>query len=115
MNKSETQGYVQELREEINKLKKENSDLKIENAELHCEMQAMNVFHEGMSEEPIEVASILINASYTRNKGDLERKIDRAFGNNSDTVTENIYSISELRQIAEHLLIYCNANGEGEE
>lgn len=115
MNKSETQKYVQELRNEINCLKKENSDLKIENAELHCEMQAMNVFCEGMPDEPIEVASMLINANYTRNKSNLERKISIAFGNNSDTVTENVYSASELRQIAEHLLVYCNANGDGEE
>lgn len=112
MDKSETQKYIQELRNKIDCLKKENSDLKIENAELHCEMQAINVFNEEMPEEPIEVASMLINASYTRNKGDLERKIDRAFGNDSDTVTENVYSISELRQIAEHLLVYCNANEE---
>lgn len=110
MNKSETQEYVQKLRKEIDCLKKENSDLKTENAELHCEMQAINVFNEGISEEPIEVASMLINASYTRNKGDLERKFDAVFGSNLDTVTENAYSTSELRQIAEHLLVYCNAN-----
>lgn len=41
--------------------------------------------------------------------------LHKAFGNNADTVTENVYSVSELRQIAEHLLVYCNANGEGEE
>lgn len=62
--------------------------------------------------EPIKVADMLISATYTRNKGELEKSISKAFGNDSDTVIENIYSLSELRQIAEHLLVYCNANQE---
>lgn len=64
--------------------------------------------------EPIKVADMLISATYTRQKGDMEKALHKAFGNNSDTVTENVYSKSELRQIAEHLLVYCNHN-EGEE
>lgn len=64
--------------------------------------------------EPIKVADMLINATYTRKKGDMEKAIHKAFGNNADTVTGNVYSVSELRQIAEHLLVYCNANGESE-
>lgn len=60
--------------------------------------------------EPISVAEQLINATYTRKKGDMEKAFLKAFGNNSDTVTENVYSVSELRQIAEHLLVYCNHN-----
>lgn len=64
--------------------------------------------------EPIEAAIELINASYTRNKGELEKRISKAFGNTSDTIIERLYSASELRQIAEHLLVYCNAKGEGE-
>lgn len=63
-----------------------------------------------LPEEPIKVADVLINANYKRDKGELEKKIDKAFGNDSDTVIENVYSVSELRQIAEHLLIYCNAH-----
>lgn len=65
--------------------------------------------------EPIKVADMLISATYTRKKGDMEKAIHKAFGNNADTVTENVYSVSELWQIAEHLLVYCNANGEVEE
>lgn len=64
--------------------------------------------------EPIKVADMLISATYTRKKGNMEMALHKAFGNNADTVTENVYSVSELRQIAEHLLVYCNANGEGE-
>lgn len=72
------------------------------------------MFCEGMPDEPIEVASALITASYTRNKGDLEKACGAIFGNNSDTAIENRYSVLELRQIAEHLLVYCDANMEAE-
>lgn len=65
--------------------------------------------------EPIKVADMLINATYTREKGDIEKTFYKAFGNNSDMVEENVFDISELRQIAEHLLVYCNHNGEVEE
>lgn len=67
-----------------------------------------------LSTEPIEAATELINAVYTRNKGEFEKAIGEAFGNTSGTIIEQMYSISELRQIAEHLLVYCNANGEEE-
>lgn len=64
--------------------------------------------------EPIKIADMLINATYTRQKGSMEKALHKAFGNNSDTVIENVYSESELRQIAEHLLVYCNHNEEAE-
>lgn len=64
--------------------------------------------------EPIKVADMLISAAYTRKKGDMEKALHKAFGNNEDTFTESVYSVSELRQIAEHLLIYCNHNEEDE-
>lgn len=62
--------------------------------------------------EPIKIADMLISATYTRQKGSMEKALHKAFGNNSDTVTENMYSKSDLRQIAEHLLVYCNHNWE---
>lgn len=65
--------------------------------------------------EPIKVADMLINATYTREKGNIEKTFYKVFGNNSDMVEENVFDISELRQIAEHLLVYCNHNGEDEE
>ena len=61
--------------------------------------------------EPIEVASMLINATYTREKGDIEKAFHKAFGNNSETITENIYSVNDLKEIAEHLLVYCDNYG----
>lgn len=58
--------------------------------------------------EPIKVADMLIHATYTVKKGDIEKSLCRAFGNNSDTSTYNVYSVSDLREIAEHLLVYCD-------
>lgn len=66
-----------------------------------------------LPEEPIKIADMLISATYTRQKGSMEKALHKAFGNNSDTVIENVYSESELRQIAEHLLVYCGHNVEG--
>lgn len=56
-----------------------------------------------LPEEPIEVASMLIKSMDERSKP-------------HDGLIYLHYNISELRQIAEHLLVYCNANeSEGEE
>lgn len=60
--------------------------------------------------EPIKVADMLINA-----EGEYEHNpITKAFcGTDKDTY--RIFEVSELRQIAEHLLVYCNHNKEEEE
>lgn len=57
--------------------------------------------------EPIKVAEMLIDAIGTYKTNNMER----AFGA-GDTGIYEIYSVSNLRQIAEHLLVYCNANSE---
>lgn len=60
--------------------------------------------------EPIKVADMLINA-----EGEYEHNaIAKAFCG-EDKGTYRIFGIGELRQIAEHLLVYCNHNGEAEE
>ena len=53
--------------------------------------------------EPIKVAETLIDATGTYKTNSLSR----AFGA-GDTGIYNLYSKSDLRQIAEHLLVYCN-------
>lgn len=60
--------------------------------------------------EPIKVADMLINA-----EGEYERiGITKAiYGEGKETY--NLFGISELRQIAQHLLVYCNANESEEE
>lgn len=95
---------------EVERLRKNERELSEENAELHCELQAVNAFQEGYPTEPIKVACMLINATYTREKGNIEKVFYKAFGNNSDVVEENVFDISELRQIAEHLMTYCKYN-----
>jgi len=57
--------------------------------------------------EPIKVAEMLITA-----KGGCE---PLHIGNDVFKDTYRIFDVSELRQIAEHLLIYCNHNKEEEE
>lgn len=60
--------------------------------------------------EPIKVADVLINA-----EGEYERNPPEKAFCGTDKGTYRIFEVSELRQIAEHLLVYCNHNGEVEE
>lgn len=60
--------------------------------------------------EPIKVADMLINAEGEYEHNPIVKKICV-----TDKGTYRIFEISELRQIAEHLLIYCNHNKEEEE
>lgn len=55
--------------------------------------------------EHIKVVDMLINAECKCDENSIVKPL----------CEYNIFDISELRQIAEHLLVYCNANGEGEE
>lgn len=60
--------------------------------------------------EPIKAAEMLINA-----EGEYEHNpLAKAFCG-TDKGTYRIFDASELRQIAEHLLVYCNHNKEEEE
>lgn len=57
--------------------------------------------------EPIDVASMLINARVEYETSSLQR----AFGAGEKALADK-YSDDDLRQIAEHLLVYCNYNSE---
>lgn len=63
-----------------------------------------------LPKEPIKVAEMLINTVGEYKHSPIVKKIC-----GSDKGIYNLFGISELRQIAKHLLIYCNANREGEE
>ena len=54
--------------------------------------------------DALETANMLINATYKAEIPFLEKQVDR-----------DIYSIDDLEQIAEHLLVYCKHNKEDEE
>lgn len=60
-----------------------------------------------LPEEPIKVADMLINAEGEYEHNPLVKKIC-----GTDKGTYRIFDISELRQIAEHLLVYCNYRRE---
>lgn len=93
-------------------LKEENMKLREENA-----MQAEHIMHlqkqiDELSDSiielpgsPIECAALLINAGFEYNTNNIQR----VFGAGEKTWI-NRYSVSELRQIAEHLLVYCAHN-----
>lgn len=63
-----------------------------------------------LTTEPIKVADMLINAEGEYERNPLVKKIC-----GTDKGAYRIFEVSELRQIAEHLLIYCNHHGEAEE
>ena len=54
--------------------------------------------------DPLETANMLINATYKAEIPFLEKQVNR-----------NVYNIDDLEQIAEHLLVYCKHNRDGEE
>ncbi len=60
--------------------------------------------------DPLQCADYLINTTYERETNGLER----AFHNLPEKINSNKYSIEQLEQIAEHLLIYCKHNKECE-
>lgn len=60
--------------------------------------------------EPIKVADMLINT-----EGEYEHNPIAKALCGEDKGAYRIFDISELRQIAEHLIVYCNHNGEVEE
>lgn len=61
--------------------------------------------------DALETANMLINAKYRRKANG----IDRFRGCEEDTIETDMYSINDLEQIAEHLLVYCKHNRECEE
>lgn len=61
--------------------------------------------------EPMEVAQMLINATFEYETSEIQRRFLGA----GDKGTCERYDIDQLEQIAEHLLIYCKHNKEVEE
>lgn len=110
--------HDKEFTDKIEELKKENDELKIENAELHCEMQAMNMFPDEFPTEPIKVADMLIDNATVVYENYVE---DFAKSHSGQLVIGNPcedarwQTLSYLRQIAEHLLVFCNHNKEEKE
>lgn len=60
--------------------------------------------------DPLECANYLINATYERETSSLERGLKGL----PEKVNSDRYTVDELEQIAEHLLVYCKHNKESE-
>lgn len=103
---------------QIAEYQKKIEKLTAENAELYCELQAMQVFPDEFPIEPIKVTDMLIDNTMQVYSDYVE---DFAKAYSGQLVVGNpcgdirLQVLSYLRQIAEHLLVYCNHNGEAEE
>lgn len=117
--KKERDCQIAEYQKKIEELKKENDELKTENAELHCETQAMSMFPDEFPTEPIKIADMLIDnatAVYENYVEDFAKAYSGqlVIGNPCEDVRRQ--TLSYLRQIAEHLLVYCgHSEGDGNE
>lgn len=67
--------------------------------------------NDDLPDDPIEVAQMLINATFEYEASNLEKALFKC----DDTRTTERYSIDDLEQIAEHLLVYCKHNREDDE
>ena len=82
----------------------ENRDLRVMSREmqshieyLKAELEEVQRNNADLPAEPIKVAGMLISASYTRENCMSGLKYEKS-----------VYDKAQLRQIAEHLLVYCN-------
>lgn len=112
---------IKELKEEAEKYRKAFEDAKKERdcqiakyqkkiEELTAERDFISKDSISVHQEPIDIAKDLINAEGEYEHNPITKKIC-----GTDKGTYRIFDASELRQIAEHLLVYCNHNGEVEE
>lgn len=83
---------IDRLKYEIEKLSTENEELKVENV---------------LPSEPIEVAYMLISATSI-----YKSSVPKVFG--LPSVRYRIYKVSDLKQIAKHLLLFCKKH-QGED
>ena len=63
------------------------------------------------SDQPIEIALKLISATIPAEKDSLAEKLANLIGVEADA-SDAMFSDRELRQIAEHLLVYCDGGEE---
>lgn len=65
---------------------------------------------------PIQVAEKIINGTEEVEANMVDKAMMRAFGGKEvDTVHRDMFSIAEIKEIAEYLLVYCNAHKEENE
>lgn len=97
-------GRSEQLMKTADILNSANKELKQRIAELESKETSELPF------DPLECANYLINATYERETNGLER----TFHNLPEKVNSDRYTVDDLEQIAEHLLVYCKHNKETE-
>lgn len=111
---------IKELQSEVEKYRKAFEDAKKEFdcqiVEYQKKMEELTAERDFLAEnsisthqDPIDIAKDLINA-----EGEYEHNAIAKALYKEDKGTYRIFDIGELRQIAEHLLLYCNHNGKVE-
>lgn len=103
---------IQDLVGENMKLQCERNDYKSKSEFLEVERIGVkkNEFSDFLPTEPIKVADMLINAEGEYEHNPIVKKIC-----GTDKGAYRIFDVSELRQIAEHLFVYCNHHEEAQE
>ena len=123
---AEYQKRIDDLEHDLKTAGEKIHDLAGENMKLQCErndyktkaefleVDRMRVKQNEISDllptEPIKVADMLINTEGEYEHNPLAKALC-----GEDKGTYRIFDVPELRQIAEHLLVYCNHHGEVEE
>lgn len=109
MEKSNVEKLAEEIIEENNRLKMKLDDCncKIKVMQNHIERLKSDLAEARERKfelpiEPIKIASMLIDATETYETSSLAKRFGAG-----DTATYKLYSNADLRQIAEHLLVYC--------
>lgn len=107
----DNQSEVEKYRKAFEDAKKERdcqiSEYQKKIDELTAERDFLSKDNISVHQEPIDIAKDLINA-----EGEYEHNPIAKALYKEDKGTYRIFDIGELRQIAEHLLVYCNHNGE---
>lgn len=102
--KSELEKELREVKSENEKAMKQIAHDQAKIGDLLNEIDSKR--SEIMPDEPIKAAERLIHATVIRETN----AILRMFRRSERYETYDLYSVSDLRQIAEHLLVYCNNN-----
>ena len=114
MEKSNVEKVAEKIFEENKELRAEIEDKKchIEEMRQHIECLKSDLAEAQdnkiqLPHEPIKAAEMLIYATETYETSSFAKRFGAG-----DTATYKLYSKSDLRQIAEHLLVYCNNSEE---
>lgn len=112
LNKLDFSEHDKQFKERIGFLTRKHEKLFDENQELKqriAELESKETVD--LPFDPLECANYLINATYERETSSLERGLKGL----PEKVDSDRYTVDDLEQIAEHLLVYCKHNKDFED